>query len=142
LLFWAEELETLKKKIRDQEPVMSGYEPLNPNNDPRVPKSISATVTQPGPTEEMADRLLFDTHQLAVAVAQQIRHVRFYPRKQTSFSRVTVSALCQERPKCVAPKPMLFDHLIGANKQRCGGPPGRDEDNIGGRRPPARPADG
>jgi hypothetical protein len=31
LLFWAEELETLKKKIRDQEPVMSGYEPLNPN---------------------------------------------------------------------------------------------------------------
>jgi hypothetical protein len=58
LLFWAEHLETLKKKIRDQKPIMSGYEPLNPNDDPRVPKSISARVTQPRPTEEMADRLL------------------------------------------------------------------------------------
>jgi hypothetical protein len=55
---WAEDLEKLKKKIRDQEPVMSGYEPLNPNDDARVPKSMSARVTQPRPTEEMADRLL------------------------------------------------------------------------------------
>jgi hypothetical protein len=37
---------------------LCGYEPLNPNKDPRVPKSMSARVTQPGPTEEMADRLL------------------------------------------------------------------------------------
>jgi hypothetical protein len=58
LLLWAEDLEKLKKKIRDQEPVMSGYESLNPNDDPRVPKSMSARVTQPRPTEEMADRLL------------------------------------------------------------------------------------
>jgi hypothetical protein len=58
LLFWAEDLEKLKKKIRDQKPVLSGYEPLQPNNDPRVPKSMSANVTQAGPTEEMADRLL------------------------------------------------------------------------------------
>ena len=35
---------------------MSGYEPLNPHDDARVPKSIGARVT--GPTEEMADRLL------------------------------------------------------------------------------------
>jgi hypothetical protein len=34
LLLWAEDLEKLKKKIRDQEPVMSGYESLNPNDDP------------------------------------------------------------------------------------------------------------
>ena len=55
---WADDLQKLTKKIRDQEPVMSGYEPLSPNDDPRVPKSMSANVTQAGPTEEMADRLL------------------------------------------------------------------------------------
>jgi hypothetical protein len=58
LLLWADDLQKLKRKIRDQDPVMSGYEPLNPNGDPRVPKSMSARVTQPGPTDEMADRLL------------------------------------------------------------------------------------
>jgi hypothetical protein len=58
LLLWADDLQKLKKKIRDQEPIMSGYEPLNPNDDPRVPKSMSARVTQPRPTEEMADRLV------------------------------------------------------------------------------------
>jgi hypothetical protein len=58
LLLWADDIAKLKKKMRDQEPVMSGYEPLNPNDDPRVPKSMSARVTQPRPTEEMADRLV------------------------------------------------------------------------------------
>jgi hypothetical protein len=58
MILWAEDIQKLKKKIRDQEPVMSGYEPLNPNADPRVPRSMSAGVSQLGPTEEMVDRVL------------------------------------------------------------------------------------
>jgi hypothetical protein len=39
---------------------MSGYEPLNPTDDPRVPRSMSARVTQPGPTEEMGRQAAAD----------------------------------------------------------------------------------
>jgi len=58
-------------------------------------------------------------------MAPTAQFVRYCADSDHTFAAAVNDVKGQERPKCVAPKPMLFDHLIGANKQRCGGPLGR-----------------
>ena len=41
-----------------------------------------------------------------------------YLRKRTLLSATGMSALCQKRTFCGAAKFQLFDHLVGASKQR------------------------
>jgi hypothetical protein len=60
LILWDETLEGLKKKMNSLQTktggVHSGLDPLNPENDPRMPRSFNANVTPPTQADEMADR--------------------------------------------------------------------------------------
>jgi hypothetical protein len=40
-----------------------------------------------------------------------------YPQKQTSFSALAMSALCQKRTHALQQKGLLFDHLVGAREE-------------------------
>ena len=46
----------VKGDAKDNKGTRSGFEPLNPENDPRMPKPINAGVTPIEPADEMADR--------------------------------------------------------------------------------------
>jgi hypothetical protein len=41
------------------------------------------------------------------------------PQKQTSVSAIGMSAKCQTQTFCAAAETALFDHLVGAARERC-----------------------